>query len=265
LDSVVAQAKSLSVNLSPSDRLKLDEHTTLVRNLETRLQRIGQSNPSNPSDQTCAPPARPASLEVLTAGGPNPSAVVVQRNFPIFVQLMTLAFQCDITRAITFMIGNAMSNNDYQFLIGTSSPHHQLSSGAIDAAPRLADLTKIDTYEIVQAAALLSALDSIVEADGQTVLDHTTFYLSSDIADGVARNHWDMPVIIAGGASGGLKADGRHVNYFPTLPVPRVAGVGPRNPNQNTGQVFISILHAHGIMQDTFGLATGGPLPELLP
>jgi hypothetical protein len=41
--------------------------------------------------------------------------------------------------------------------------------------------------------------------------------------------------------------------------------VGPRNPNQNTGQVFISILQAHGIMPDTFGMATGGPLPELLP
>jgi hypothetical protein len=74
-------------------------------------------------------------------------------------------------------------------------------------------------------------------------------------------------VIVAGRASGGLKVDGRHINYTPELPLPRPANLfdGPRNPNQNTGQVFISILQAHGIMTDTFGMATGGALPELLP
>jgi hypothetical protein len=113
------------------------------------------------------------------------------------------------------------------------------------------------------AASLLAKLDSIVEADGKTVLDHTTFYLGSDIADGQAHNHWDMPVLLAGGASGALKIDGRHINYIPQMPFPRPT-VGPRS-NVQTGRVFISILQAHGIMQDTFGLSAGGPLPELMP
>jgi len=257
LDSVVAEAKSLSVTLSPSDRLKLDEHTTLVRNLETRLQRTGKTIGTT-SDFACSHPSRPPSTLNATP------STVVPASFPLFTQLMQIAFACDITRSITFMIGSALSNDDYEFLIGASTPHHLLSSGA-GSASSLAALTTIDTWEIQQAAGLLAALDNTMEADGKSVLDHTTFYMSSDIADGVAKNHWDMPVILAGGASGGLKVDGRHINYFPTLPVPRVAGVGPRNPNQNTGQVFISILHAHGILQDTFGLATGGPLPELMP
>jgi hypothetical protein len=46
------------------------------------------------------------------------------------------------------------------------------------------------------------------------------------------------------------------------MPFPRPS-VGPRSPVQ-TGRVFISMLQAHGIMQDTFGMATGGPLPELM-
>jgi len=258
LDSVLAEARSLSVKLSPSDRLKLDEHTTLVRNLETRLQRTGKSRvavPSGAGDEACMP-ARPGPLPL----GPLTLSSLFEYDFRLFVDLMAVAFQCDITRAITFRIG---ADSDYAFLVGGrpyTAPHRTLSASGSD----LAALTKIDAYEITQAAALLQKLDSVVEADGQTVLDHTTFYLGSDIADGVAKNHWDMPVILAGGASGGLKVDGRHVNYIPQLPFPRPL-VGPRNPNQNTGQVFISILHAHGILQDTFGLATGGPLSELMP
>jgi hypothetical protein len=181
--------------------------------------------------------------------------------------MMVLAFACDITRAITFMIGNAASNNDYAFLFGGVSTPHYATANAENDAGNLAKLTTIDTFVIAQAAALLQRLDGIAEADGQSILDHTTFYLGCDVADGSMKNHWDMPVIVAGGASGGLRVDGRHINYFTganALTFPRPL-VGPRNPNQNTGQVFISMLEAHGIASTTFGLATGGPLPELMP
>ena len=68
--------------------------------------------------------------------------------------------------------------------------------------------------------------------------------------------------MLAGGASGALKIDGRHINYIPQMPFPRPLA-GPRSSFQ-TGRVFISILQAHGLMQETFGMATGGPLPELM-
>jgi hypothetical protein len=180
----------------------------------------------------------------------------------LFLDLMAVAFQCDITRAITFMIGNGTSNNDYSFLVGGSAPHHALSNHGGDAN-KLAELTRIDTWEIFQASALLQRLDNVLESDGQSVLDHTTFYLSSDVADSATHDHWDMPVLIAGGATGGLKIDGRHINYTPQLTLPRPL-VGLRSDVQ-LGRVFISMLQAHGIMQDNFGLATGGPLPELMP
>ncbi len=262
LDAVLGQAQSLSLTLNAADRNRLDEHTTFVRNLETRLQRLGKSGAGVTGGPLCTPPARPeASVPLNFDRGITPSAVV-QTHVPLFVDLMAVAFQCDITRAITFMIGNGTSNNDYAFLTGSSTPHHGTSSHGGNAT-QLAKLTLIDTWEVLQASLLLQRLDSMLESDGKSVLDHTTFFLSSDIADGNTHNHWDLPVLLAGGASGGLKIDGRHINYIPEMTFPRPL-VGPRS-NVQTGRVFISILQAHGIMQDTFGMATGGPLPELMP
>jgi hypothetical protein len=267
LDSVVGAAKSLSVTLSPADRLKLDEHTTLVRNLETRLQRLGLGSGKSPIGAACVVPDEPAAGLGPTLPTDGASSAVIQTNLPIVIDMMALAFACDLTRAITFMIGSAASNNDYAFLFGGVSTPHYATANAENDPGNLAKLTTIDTFIIAQAAGLLQRLDGIAEADGQSILDHTTFYLGSDIADGAAKNHWDMPVILAGGASGGLRIDGRHISYYTgqnALTFPRPL-VGPRNPNQNTGQVFMSMLQAHGLPSATFGLATGGPLPELMP
>ena len=261
LDAVLAETQSLSLGLSAADRQRLDQHTTWVRNVETRLQRLGKVSPIV-GPLACTPGPRPLDSPALNPDrGITPSSLASQQ-LPILVDLMGLAFQCDITRAITFMLGPGMSELSFGFLTGDDTGHHTLSEATGDAAA-LSKLVKIDNYEIMLAASLLARLDSIVEADGKTVLDHTTFYLGSDIADGQAHNHWDMPVLLAGGASGALKIDGRHINYIPQMPFPRPA-VGPRS-NVQTGRVFISILQAHGIMRDTFGLSSGGPLPELMP
>jgi len=260
LDGVLAQLKSMSVTLSPSDRGRLDEHTTLVRNLETRLQRLGKSSGS--TGPACAPPARPG---LSAPFDPSSRAItpseIIQTHVPLFVDLMVAAFQCDITRSITFMLGNGDSNSDYGFLFnGAPTPHHGTANNG-ELAAQQAKVTTIDTWEIQQAASLLQRLDGMADSDGRSILDHTTFYLSSDI-HGLILAEWDLPVLVAGGASGRLKIDGRHVNYIPQMPFPRPS-VGPRSPVQ-TGRVFISMLQAHGIMQDTFGMASGGPLPELM-
>jgi hypothetical protein len=265
LDSVLAQSNALALTLSPADRAQLDQHTTRIRNLETRLQRLGKTSPTattNVPGTTCTPPARPDMSTPLNFDRGITPPGILQGHMALFLDLMAVAFQCDITRAITFMIGNGSSNNEYSFLVGGSAPHHAISNHDGDPT-KLAELTRIDTWEIFQASALLQRLDNMLESDGQSVLDHTTFYLSSDVADGATHDHWDMPVLIAGGASGGLKIDGRHINYTPQLQFPRPL-VGLRSDVQ-LGRVFISMLQAHGIMQDTFGLATGGPLPELMP
>jgi hypothetical protein len=259
LDGVLAQLRSMSATLSPSDRGKLDEHTTLVRNLETRLQRLGKSSDSPPL--ACLPPGRPGPSAPLDPSTRFTPSEIVQTHVPLFVDLMVAAFQCDITRSITFMLGNGDSNNDYGFLFNGVMTVHRGTANNADAPGPQAKVTTIDTWEIQQAATLLRRLDGIIESDGRSILDHTTFYLASD-THGLIQAEWDLPVLVAGGASGRLKVDGRHLNYIPKMSFPRPS-VGPRSPVQ-TGRVFISMLQAHGIMQDTFGMATGGPLTELM-
>jgi hypothetical protein len=260
LDYVLDQTRSLTTRLSVADRLRLDEHTTLVRNLETRLQRIGKSPASRPISLSCSPPTRPLDSAVQEFNG-APSSYI-QTTFPILVDLMATAFECDITRSIAFMIGTGNSENDYAFLTDSPTPHHTTALAETSSGPNQAKLVEIGGYEIQQAARLLTRLDAALEFDGQSILDRTTFYLSSNVADGQALNHWDMPILLAGGSGTGLKIDGRHINYIPQMPFPRSL-VGPRSAIQ-TGRVFISILQAHGIRQDTFGLSSGGPLPELM-
>jgi len=268
LDAVVAQATSLETKLNAADKAKLDQYLTSVRDVETAIQ-----NQANAKPLTCTIPARPASPGVLNFNRGITPSTVLEADMPLFVTLMGLAFTCDITRAITYMVGNGTSNNDYQFLIGSSTPHHGTSHHNGDAT-KLAELTKIDTWEIQQFANLLTALDSTMDVDGNTVLDNTTVYLSSDIGDGATHNHWDMPIIMAGGASGKLKLGGQHINYTdgsagrgPALTLPRAGAtylVGPRNPVNNTGQALLSILSAHGLPATKIGLYTGTALTEIL-
>lgn len=256
LDLVKSQADSLVTKLSTTDKIKLDQYTTSLREVELQIKNATTSSVT----ASCMPNTRPTAGEVLNFDrGITPSSIL-KAHVPMFLDLMTLAFQCDMTRAITFMLGNGTSNNDYSFVTGSSSPHHATSHHDGDAG-KLMKLQQIGNWEMQQVATMLMAMDKVQEGDG-TLLDHTTFYLSSDISDGATHNHWDMPVLLAGGGNGKMAIDGRHVNYVTHPTTPR-ALVGPKG-GPVTGRILISIMQAHGLMQDTLGLATGGPLPELM-
>jgi Protein of unknown function (DUF1552) len=245
IDRVLAQANSLKRQLSSSDQVKLDQYLTGVRELEQRVQ-------NQPAALACTVPGRPEASPPLNFDrGITPSSII-ESHMPVFLDLMALAFECDITRSLTFMLGNGTSNNNYEFVVGTSTPHHGTSHHQGNAA-NLDKLTKIDIWEMQQAAALLERLDKTIEADGKSILDHTTFYLSSDISDGNTHNKWDMPVVVAGGGS--VRADGRHINYATDMTFPRPL-VGPRS-DTHTGRVLTSIMHGHGIAGDTLGEAKG--------
>ncbi|MES1172045.1 MAG: DUF1552 domain-containing protein [Bacteroidota bacterium] len=255
LDRVLAQSQALSTKLSTSDKQKLEEFQSSVRTLELRLK-------APASTVTCdAKPMRPAMSPPLNFDrGITPSSIL-QEHVPNFITLMTIAFKCDMTRSITFMLGNGTSNNDFAFVTGSPTPHHG-TSHHMGNASSIAKLTKIDIWETTQIATFLKGLDDIKESDGTSILDNLTFYMGSDIGDGNSHNHWDQPVLLAGGASGKLKTDGRHINYLPTMKFPRPL-VGDQG-GPHTGRVLMAILAAHGMPSTTFGTATGGPLTELM-
>lgn len=224
LDYVLADAKSLQLKLGKTDRAKLDEYMTGVSELEKRLA-LGDG-------PACTPIPEPG--PVLD----YPTTVDVMHD------LMVLALQCDITRVITFMLGNAGSGRAYDF-IGVGGAHHELSHHGGDPAKQAA-LQAIDTWEVERFASLLLKLDAVQEGTG-TLLDNTLVYFSSEIEDGNSHAHTNLPVLLAGNAGGALSS-GRHMV---------IPGGAP------LANLFISMLGALGVETATFGDDGTGPLVGL--
>jgi Protein of unknown function (DUF1552) len=245
LDHVLAETQSLSPILSPSDRAKLDEYTTAVRSLEVQIQNMASAG-------QCSAAVSPATTDTAT----------YQDRVAAMVELIALAFQCDMTRVVSFMMARGSSLQDWQFLVNAPSPHHRISHHNND--PKLiALLRQINNWEINQLSLLLQKLDAIQDVNGKTILDNTLVYCSSEIADGNSHNKWDVPVLLAGSAGGALKIDGRHVSYTKmTFPRPLV---GPQG-GPHTEHTFVSILNAFGVNVNTFGDATvTGANTDILP
>ncbi len=224
LDYARGETDRLRGALGRSDRAKLDQYLTGVRELEKRLAR--------PS-AVCAPGEAPGDLEY-------PDRV------KFMLDLIALVLHCDQTRVATFMLGNAGSNRAHT-QIGVPDPHHELSHHQNDPGKR-ARLVQIDRWEVEQLAYLLGKLEERKEIDGTSILDHTVLFFSSEIEDGNSHSHFNMPVLVAGGGGGAL-ATGRHVRYTnqPTM-----------------GNLFISLLAAVGVTVSSFGDDGTQPLPGIL-
>jgi hypothetical protein len=225
LDTMLADATALSQRLGMRDRQKLDEYMTGVRELELRITGAGEG-------PSCDPGMRPD------------SDLGYVEHVRMMTDLMVLAFQCDVTRFATFMLGNAGSNRTYDFL-GVSGGHHEISHHQGNAG-NIASLTTIDTWEVEQFTYLLERMDAIDEG-GESMLDHSVVFFSSEIEDGDSHSHFNMPILLAGAGSGAF-TPGRHIR-FPG--------------EQSVGNLFVSILQAFGLTDTTFGDDGTGPLAGL--
>ena len=226
----------------------MDELLTSIRSLETRIQALDTSGGGASS---CTVPAR----TTVTPTSPY------EMRVPIMLELAALALQCDQTRVITFMYGRGTSNQDFSFLLGTTTQHHPTSHHGGDPQ-QLAKLKEIGHWEMDQWATFLKRLDGMTEAGGKTVLDNSLAYFNSEIGDGNAHTHYDFPIVLAGSAGGKLKVDGSHYMYTKmTFPRPIVGPMG----GPHGIKVFVAILNAFGIPDQTFGDGSAtGPLPELM-
>jgi hypothetical protein len=226
LDFVKDDANRLQAKLGKSDKLKIDEYLTSLRELETRLQSM------EPEPTSCIPGQRPM------AGGD------VRYHVQAMCDLMVLAFQCDLTRVITYMLGNAGSNRVYGFL-GIGDGHHQISHHQNEPT-NISQLTTIDTWEIEQLAYLLRRMKSVQEGESN-LLDNSLVFFSSEIEDGNRHRHSNLPIILAGGGGGAIRS-GRHIRYTNAPPI---------------ANLFISMLQTVGVEMASFGLEGTGPLAGL--
>jgi hypothetical protein len=224
LDHVLGEAQSLQGKLGQTDRRKLDEYLTGVREIELRLG---------------------SSQKVCIAGGRPAAELSYPEQVRLMNDMMVLSFQCDLTRVITFMLNNAATGRNYDF-IGVSGAHHELSHH-MGLQANFDKLTLIDTWEVQQLAYLLGRMNAISEGSG-TMLDHSLVYFSSEIEDGNAHRHTNLPVLLAGKLGGAVRP-GRHLAYHGDPPL---------------GNLFMSILAAVGVTVDKFGDNGTAPLPGLV-
>jgi Protein of unknown function (DUF1552) len=222
LDSVRADASSLQQKLPAADRNRIDQYLTDVREIERRVQKAGQQL-SDDLDVPSAPTGVPKDVEA---------------HIKLMFDLQVLAWQAEITRVSTMLMAKELSNAVYP-KSGIRDAFHILSHHS-NIKENIDRFTLLNTYHVTLLAYLLEKLRTTPDGEG-TLLDHSMVLYGSAISDGNQHNHTDLPIVLAGGASGRLKG-GRHLR-------------SPRNtPMAN---LLVAMLDKLDIHTDKFGDSNG--------
>jgi hypothetical protein len=199
LDFVREDSRDLTAKLGPTDRRKIDEYFSSIRDIELRIERAAKLPPIKAPEGT-----KPAGIPASYA-----------EHLKLMCDLLALAFQADVTRVCTFVLANEGSNRPYPF-IGVPEGHHDLSHHGNDKKKK-AKIRDINKFHVSQLAYLLTRLKGIKEGNG-TLLDHCMIAYGSANSDGNAHNHDDLPVLLAGKGCGTIRT-GRHVRYPKDTPL----------------------------------------------
>ncbi|HLV79837.1 MAG TPA: DUF1552 domain-containing protein [Chthonomonadaceae bacterium] len=222
LDFVMEDAHQLNSRLGVRDQSKLDEYFSSIREIEERLNRVEKSARQLPAPET------------LPTGVPSDMG----EHIRLMYDMMTLAFQSDMTRICTFMIAHDGSNRSYPEA-GVPEGHHDMSHHGGDPKKQ-EKIRLINHFHVTQLAYLLEKLQSIHEPEG-TLLDNAMIVYGAGISDGNAHNHDNLPILLAGRGAGTIQT-GRHVRYTDGTPMTNL---------------FLSLLDRIGVRAETIGDSTG--------
>ena len=192
LDSVLAETQRLQRRLGPADNAILDSYLTNVREVEQQLDRM-EARQANIVDGGDAPIGIPDTFD---------------DHVKVTYDLMALAFQADLTRVFTFLLGHEASTRSYAH-IGVPEAHHSISHHANDPE-KLDKYAKIALYHLVRMGEFLEKLQAMPDANGGTVFDNTLLYFGSGMSNGNAHDRNNPPALLVGGANGRMKGD-RHL------------------------------------------------------
>lgn len=250
LDAAIAQTSSLKLRLGTADRQILDQYLTNLRAVEKTLA----VEPELSGDAGGTTPATGAGSTPSSAGGASSVASCRIPGAPAesnrsdyttqiaqYTAMMPLALACDQTRVLAFAFGRGMSDRRYSHL-GAPAGHHKIShwnlaESGLSQADNKAWLRKIQAYETKCFADLLAGLRAIPEGSG-SLLDNTVLFFSSELSDSAGHKVENMPVLIAGGGGGRLKARGQHI----------------RAPDGTKyAQALLTAVRATGVELDRFG------------
>lgn len=219
LDHTRADAQQLMSELGPADRRRMDQYLTSIRELETRIA-ASEKDPLTPPSE-------------------KPSGIPF--DYKDYVKLMfdlqVIAFQSDLTRVSTMMLGREGSVRTYPE-IGVPDPHHPLTHhrGHPDFIEKV---TKINCYHVQLFAGFIERLKATPDGDG-SLLDHSAILYGGALSDGNAHSNSDLPLLVAGHA-GGLQG-GRHIASQPQTPV---------------SNLFVQLMNRIGMETEKFADSTG--------
>src|SRR6476659_2244927 len=191
LDAVSGQVRRLQGGLGANDRNRVADYLDTVREIERRIQLSEKRSKTNLS-VPASPSGIPDNYEDHTK---------------LMFDLMTVAFQANITRISTFMMAREVSYRTFPQL-GISEAFHPASHHQ-NNANRLEVLSKINTYHVTLLSYFLDRLKNTPDGDG-TLLDHSLVLYGSAMSNSNIHNHGPLPVLVAGGAAGKMKG-GRHI------------------------------------------------------
>ncbi len=222
LDSVTEKLASLGKELGPRDRVKVEEYTEAVRDVERRVQRAEEQR----------------DVELPALEQPQGAPPVFEDHLALMLDLQLLAFQSDLTRVISFMIGKEQSARPYP-QIGVPEAHHPLSHH--NDVPELVErMSRINRYHTQLFSQYLAKLGATPDGDG-SLLDHVTILYGSGISNSTKHSGDNLPLLLLGGGAGGLKG-GRHLKY-------------PGKPTM--ANLLVTLMDKFGLPVERLGGSTG--------
>ena len=229
LDRVQERANALSQKVSSSDRVKLDEYLTSVREVEKRVE--GMRVDKAKADASAAKTGKPAlTMERPQNGLPED----LREHAKLMVDIIAMAFQTDKTRFASLLLARDLSGLYYPFL-GVRGDHHGASHDDLSDG-----YERVSRFHLGSYAALAAKLDAMPEGEG-TVLDNSCLLFLSNLWAGWKHDNMKLPVVLAGGLGGTLQT-GRALDYL-------YSG----DENRKICSLYLSIMDRMGVKLDHFG------------
>ena len=222
LDSVAEEAGLMRRRLGASDNVILDEYLSNIRDVERQLDRMDARAAAVP-ENAVAPLGIPDNID---------------DHLTVTYDLLLLAFQADMSRVFTFMVGHEGSGRSYAH-IGIPEPHHPVSHHG-DTPDGIAKYAKLTTYHVAKLAEFIGKLQETPDGDG-TLLDRSLIYFGSGMGNGNAHDRNNPPVLMMGGANGKLKGN-RHI------------AVEHKEPTSN---LLLAMAEMAGAEVDQIGVSNG--------
>jgi Protein of unknown function (DUF1552) len=223
LDFITEDTRALHGNLGPTDQRKLDEYLSSIRQIEEQLKRAEQENAQ------------------VDPGMEKPYGIPSDfaEHFRLMTDMITVAFQADLTRVVTFLVTREGTSRAYRE-IGIPDGHHPLTHHQ-NIREQMDKVAKINQYQMEQFSQWVTKLKSAHEGNG-SLLDNSMIVYGAGLSDGNRHTHHDLPTLIAGHGGGNYIKTGRRVVYRKETPM---------------CNLFLTMMDRMGTRMDHFGDATG--------